>query len=246
MHVVKLAASISFCFVSLVSATKMKKRGLSSSAATATTNTATKSSESFADLLELQFESFTEDELTFVAIAILVLLILCAVGIVTVFYQCRRLQRTIISARHRRQKRLWEQERQLHHRRRRRKQRGQVQVLGRGGRNGATGMDYDDDDDDDDGGFVAQGTTTERIKDERYQNVQAQRQLLSELQEMKQVHTELHGQVTMLQKFCALKYRPLPSQGHATKGHDRMVASKPGNEERRLVVTRKDEQKKGD
>ena len=225
----------------------MKKRGLSSSAAAATatattTNAAMKSSESLADLIELQFESFTEDELTLVAIAILCLLILCAVGIVTVFYQCRRLQRTIVSARQRRQERIWEHERQLYHPHRR-KRKGQDQVLGRGGSDSATGRDYDDDDHDG-GGFVGRGTTMERINDERQQNVQAQQELLSELREMNQVHTELHGQVTMLQKFCALKYGPLPSPGHTTKGHDRIVTSKSGKEERNLVVTKKDEKKK--
>eukprot|EP00529_Nitzschia_sp_RCC80_P032121 CAMPEP_0113465242 /NCGR_PEP_ID=MMETSP0014_2-20120614/13635_1 /TAXON_ID=2857 /ORGANISM="Nitzschia sp." /LENGTH=218 /DNA_ID=CAMNT_0000357387 /DNA_START=105 /DNA_END=761 /DNA_ORIENTATION=+ /assembly_acc=CAM_ASM_000159 len=218
----------------------MKKRRLSSTTAT-TTKTATESSESFADLLELQFGSFTEDELVLVAVAILVLLILCAVGVVTVFYQCRRLQRTVISARQRRQKRIWEQERQLYHHRRR-NHKGQVQGLGRGGCDGATGRDYYDDD----GNFVVQGTTKERLNDERRHNVQVQQELLSELQEMKQVHTELQGQVTMLQKFCALKYRPLPSPGQPTKGHDRIVTSKTGNEEHKLLVGRNDLKKKGD
>ena len=105
---------------------------------------------------------------------------------------------------------------------------------------------HDFEEDDDDGDFFVQGTTIERINDERRQNVQVQRQLSSELQEMKQLHTELHGQVTMLQKFCALKYRPLPLPGHPTKGQDRKVTSRPVNEERKQVGTRKDEKNKGE
>lgn len=218
----------------------MNKRRLSS---TTTTTATAKSSESFADLLKLQFESFTEDELTLVAVAILVLLVLCAVGVVAVFYQCRRLQRTIVYARQRRQKRRWEQERQVYRRRRNRK--GQDQGLGRGGGSGNTGRDNDDDDDKDDD-FVVKGTTKERINDERRYNVQAQQVLLSELQEVKQVHTELQDQVTMLQKLCALKYRPLLPSGQPKKGHDRRVTPNTVNTANEEYELRNDVKNKGD
>jgi cell division protein FtsL len=61
----------------------------------------TAKSMSSTDYLLFQLESFTDEELNIVAMILFGLLVLCAVGMVSVYYQCRRLQRTIIDARER-------------------------------------------------------------------------------------------------------------------------------------------------
>lgn len=125
----------------------------------------------------MALNSFTEVELNLLATTCFILVVVCVVGVVSIYFQCRRLQRTL-HERLRTTNKLGQQQRRLSSRR---------LVAANSSRH------YNDGDDD--------------LSRERHRNQDAKRMLKAEVEAMRQIQDQVREQATMLKQFCALRFR---------------------------------------